>query len=99
MNEYCVMRKGNDQEPHRGPWVLSVCEDWIQSWVDDGGIGSIFYIASRSVSRWEDINSPSESVCSNCDDRGYVSVSIVHPTNPNLDSWGHEMCDCRRLSY
>lgn len=104
--EYCVMRNGDDQDPHRGPWVLSVCREWIQSWIDDGGRGSTFYIARRLMTPWEAVptaehrlKESSLVLCKNCDDRGYVSVSIVHPTNPNLDSWGHEMCDCRRLSY
>lgn len=30
--------------------------------------------------------------CSNCNGSGVVSVSVVHPTNPNLDTWESRLC-------
>lgn len=33
-----------------------------------------------------------EYTCSSCCDTGKVSVSVLHPTNPNLDSWETRLC-------
>lgn len=33
-----------------------------------------------------------KKTCKNCGGRGTVSVSVLHPTNPNLDSWNSRPC-------
>lgn len=54
--EYCVMRDGDTDEPHRGPWTQHQCEMWIQEWddmVSDPARIGMFYVARRTVSPWE----------------------------------------------
>lgn len=51
-NEYCVMHIQFPDEPHRGPWTLQECIDWIKEWERDGGRGGVFFISIRNISSW-----------------------------------------------
>lgn len=33
--------------------------------------------------------------CGSCGGRGTISESVLHPTNPNLDSWESRPCHCQ----
>lgn len=53
MTEYCVMHYNFPDEPHRGPWPLRECQEWIREAVEEDGIRpGAFYIAERTVSNW-----------------------------------------------
>lgn len=34
------------------------------------------------------------SDCKECHGTGKISYSVLHPSNPNLDTWGSYTCDC-----
>lgn len=53
MNEYCVMHRSYPNEPHRGPWSLSECRQWVKEAEEDDGIApGVFYVSIRYVSPW-----------------------------------------------
>ncbi len=51
--EYAVMHKNFPNEPHRGPWPLQSCIDWIDEAMTDGFKSDVFYIARRPSGGWE----------------------------------------------
>lgn len=50
--EYCVMMDRFPDEPHRGPWTLSKCEEWLKEALEDGFRTDAFYVAVREVGPW-----------------------------------------------
>lgn len=51
--EYCVMRAGYPDEPHRGPWTQEECKEWIKECEEDLGMRpGAFYMAYRGVGPW-----------------------------------------------
>lgn len=54
--EFCVMHQIDPDTPHRGPWTLEQCNDWINEWIADGGREGSFYIAYRLVGSWKEVD-------------------------------------------
>lgn len=38
-----------------------------------------------------------DEACPRCRGTGTISISVVHPSNPNLDTWQSQQCGCVRL--
>ena len=50
--EWCVMRSGFTDGPHRGPMTEHEAREWVREFLEDGGRPGAFYVARRSVSEW-----------------------------------------------
>lgn len=51
MTEYGIMMYGISGLA-RGPMTEGQAQDWIESFVEDGGREDVFYIVSREVGEW-----------------------------------------------